>query len=101
MPEQDSESDTTVDDIEESKHTETLQVHNVLNKTIHDEDDSIDNEDELSQEEHVDEIQTYGDNGEQTNLTENKLLTTNFKVKGENQKLRAHSLFNRSTNIQN
>ena len=32
LSEQDSASDTTPDDTEESKTTETLQVHNVCNK---------------------------------------------------------------------
>ena len=41
MSEQDSESDTAADDTEESKPTETLQIHNVSSKTIHHEDDSF------------------------------------------------------------
>ena len=34
--EQDSESDRTTEDEEETNTTETHQIHNVLNKTIHD-----------------------------------------------------------------
>ena len=36
--EQDSESDITTEDEEEPNTTETHQVHNVLNQTIHDEE---------------------------------------------------------------
>ena len=38
--EQDSESDITTQDEEETNTTETHQVHNVLNETIHDEENS-------------------------------------------------------------
>ena len=38
--EQDSESDITTEDEEETNTTETHQVHNVLNETIHDEENS-------------------------------------------------------------
>ena len=62
----DSESDTNNNDTEESETTETLQVHNVLNNTMHDEDDSIHDEDESSEEEHVTEIETHTDNGSKT-----------------------------------
>ena len=41
MSEQDSESDTTVDDTEESKPTKTLQIHNVCNTTMHGEDNQL------------------------------------------------------------
>ena len=50
MSEQDSQSDTTADDTEESKPTETLQIHNVCNTTMHDEDDSIHDEDNSSED---------------------------------------------------
>ena len=46
MSNQDSESDTTTNDTEESKPTETLQIHYVCNTTTYDEDDSIQDEDE-------------------------------------------------------
>ena len=39
--EQDSESDTTTEDEEEPNTTETHQVHNVLNETMHDEENFI------------------------------------------------------------
>ena len=52
MPEQDSESDTSTEDEEESNTTQTLQVHNVLNETHNDQDES-------SEENSVIEIQPY------------------------------------------
>ena len=55
-------------------------MHNVLNNTMHDEDDSIYDEDESSKEENEDEIETHTNNGEQNN----KLLTTKFEIKVEN-----------------
>ena len=38
--EQNSESDITFEDEEQTNTTETYQVHNVLNETIHDEENS-------------------------------------------------------------
>ena len=87
MSEQDSESDTTADDTEAPEPTQTSQTHNVLNNTMHDEDESIYDEDESSEEEHVNEIQPYKENGEQNNVQENKLLTANFEVKVENREV--------------
>ena len=87
ISEQDSESDTTTENEEESNTTEAFQIHNVLNNTMHDEVDSIYDEAESSEEEHVTEIQPYTDNGEQNNKQDNKLLTTNFEVKVENRKV--------------
>ena len=49
-PEQDSESDITTEDEEETNTTEKHQVHNVLNETIHDEEDSSESEDDTSEE---------------------------------------------------
>ena len=86
MSEQISKSDITNDDEEETNTTETHQVHNVLNETIHDEENSSEAENDTSQEENVIEMQTYKNNGEQ-NKPEEKLLTTNFEVKVENQKV--------------
>ena len=53
--EQDSESDTFTEDEEESITTETHQIHNGLNSTMHDEDNSSDPENESSEEENEDE----------------------------------------------
>ena len=83
--EQNSESDITYEDEEETNTTETHQVHNVVNETIHEEENSSEAEDDTSEDENVTEMQTYGNNGEQ-NKQENKLLTTNFEVKVENRK---------------
>ena len=74
--EQSSELYITYEDEEETNTTEIHQVHNVLNQTIHDEENS-------SEDENVTEMQTYGNNGEQ-HKQENKLLNTNFEVKVEN-----------------
>ena len=51
---------------------------------MHDEDDSIHDEHDSSEDENVTEIQTYEDNGEQNNVQENRLLTTNSEVKVKN-----------------
>ena len=57
-----------------------------MNETIHDEENSSEPEDDTSEEENVTEMQTYENNGEQ-NKQEEELLTTNFEVKVENQKV--------------
>ena len=44
--EQDSESDITTEDEQETNTTETHQAHNVLNETIHDEENSSETEDD-------------------------------------------------------
>ena len=54
---------------------------------MHDEDDSTCDEDDLSKEEDVIEIETSTMNGEQNNGKENKLLTINFQVEIENRKV--------------
>ena len=94
MSEQDSECDTTVDDTNESKTIETIPIHNVSNTTMHDQDDSIHDEehlseleDDTSEQNSVNEIQPYTENWKQNNEQDNKLLTTNFEVKVENRKV--------------
>ena len=82
-----SQYDKSTEDEEEAGTTESLQVHNVLNNTMHDEDDSIQDEDDSPEHENITENETYQDNGEQNNVEDNKLLTTNFEVKVENQKV--------------
>ena len=84
--EQDSESDITTEDEEETNTTEKHQVHNVLNQTIHDEENSSETEDDTSEDENVTEIQAYENNGEQ-NKQQEKLLTTNYEVKVKNRKV--------------
>ena len=80
LSEQNSTSDTPTQATEDSKATEIPQGHNVLNKTKHDEDDSSEHKD-------VNEFEPTKENGEQNIGKENKLLSTNFEVKIENQKV--------------
>ena len=86
--EQNSESDITTEDEDETNTTETHQVHNVLNETIHDEENSSEAKDDTSEEQNLNQMQTYENNGKK-NGQENKLLTTptNFEVKVENRKV--------------
>ena len=94
--EQDSESDITTEDEEETNTTETHQVHNVMNETTHDEENVSETEDDTSEEQNLNQMQTYGNNGEQ-NKQEDKLLTTNFEVKVKNRKVEGlitYNLFN-------
>ena len=50
MLEQDSESDITTEDEKETNTTETHHVHNVLNETIHNEENSSETKDNLIHE---------------------------------------------------
>ena len=49
ISEQDSELDTTAEDEEDSETTETFQIHNVSNTTIHDDGNSSEPEDDTSE----------------------------------------------------
>ena len=69
--EQNYESDITTEDEEETNTTETHQVHNVLNETIHDEENSSEAEDDKSEEQNLNQMQTYENNGEQKNKKTN------------------------------
>ena len=73
--EQNSESDITYEDEQETNTTETHQVHNGLNETTHQEENVSETEDDTSEDENVTELQTYGNNGEQSKQEE-ELLTT-------------------------
>ena len=53
-----------------------------MNETIHEDDDSL----AEPEEENMNEMQTYENNGEQNNAQEVELLTTNFGVKVGNRK---------------
>ena len=53
-----------------------------MNETIHEDDDSS----AEPEEENMNEMQTYENNGEQNNAQEVELLTTNFGVKVGNRK---------------
>ena len=57
-----------------------------MNETIHDEENSSEAEDDTSEEQNLNEMQTYENNGEQSKQ-EDKLLTTNFEVKVKNRKV--------------
>ena len=81
MSEQDSASETTADDTEESKPAETLQVHNVLNKTTHAENDS-------SEDEHITELEPPKDNGEQFLEKRTNSLLPTLKLKLKTEKLK-------------
>ena len=57
-----------------------------MNETIHDEENSSEAEDDKSEEQNLNQMQTYERNGEQ-NKQEEKLLTTNFEVNVKNRKV--------------
>ena len=65
MSEQDSKSDITTEDEKVTNTTETHQVHNVLNKTIHHEGNSSETEDDTLKEQNLNQMQTYENNREQ------------------------------------
>ena len=76
MSKQDSESDINIDDTqdEQNPHTsETLQIHNVHNKTMHDKDDSIHDEYDTSEDENITEIDIHEDYGEKIHETEESI----------------------------
>ena len=78
--EQKSTSDIYIENQDDSKSLETSQVHNVLNNFIPNEIDSHTVED-------VTEIELPKVNGEQNNVKEDELLTTNFEMQTENRKV--------------
>ena len=80
MSEEDSTSDTSTQQEEESKAIEIPQVHNILNNTTHDENDT-------SEDEHVAELEPYTENGEQDMEKRTNSLLPIFKLKWENRKM--------------
>ena len=85
--EQDSESDITTEDEEETNTTETHQVHNVLNETIHDEENSSENKDnsihheyDTSENENTIEIETFEHYGEKIHETEESIPVETSQV---------------------
>ena len=78
--EQNSASDIYIENQEDSKSLETSQVHSVLNNSIPNEIDSHTVED-------VTEIELPKENGEQNNVKEDELLSTNFEMESENRKV--------------
>ena len=61
MSKQDSESDINVDDTQHQENPQTpeLQIHNTYNTTMHDEDDVIHDEYDTSEDENINEIETF------------------------------------------
>ena len=73
MSKQNSESDINIDDTQdqENSHTsETLQIHNIYNTTMHDKDDSTHDEYDTSEDEKITETETYQHYGEKMHETE-------------------------------
>ena len=87
MSEPDSESDTSTEGEEETNTAQTFQIHNGLNDSMHDEENSSENGNDTSGENSVNAIQPCTENGDENNVQENELLTTNFEVKVENKKV--------------
>ena len=72
-----STSGTPTEATDESKPIEIPQVHTVINKSTHDEEDS-------SEDKSVTEFKPAKESRVQNIVKENKLLSTNFAVKIEN-----------------
>ena len=73
MSKLDYESDITIDDTqdEQNSHTsETQQIHNTYDTTMHDKDDLIHDEYDTSEAENISEIGTYEYYGEKIHETE-------------------------------
>ena len=83
MSKQDSESDINVDETQhqENPHTpETLQIHNIYNTTIHDDDDSIHDEYDTSENQNISKIETFEHYGEKIHETEESIPTETSQV---------------------
>ena len=83
MSKQDSESDINIDDTQDQENSqtpETLQIHNVYNTTMHDKDDSIHDEYDISEDDNITEIETYEHYGEKIHETEESKHTETFQV---------------------
>ena len=81
MSKQNSESDISVDDIQdqENSHTpETLQIHNVYNTTMHAKVDSMHDEYDTSKHENITEIETYEHYWEKIHETEETISYRNI-----------------------
>ena len=91
MSKQDYESDINVDDTqhqENSQAPETLQIHNVYNTTMHDKDDSMHDEYDISEDKNITEIEACEHYGEKIHETEESKPTETSQV---------HSVFNKAT----
>ena len=83
MSKQDSESDINVDDTQhpENSHTpEALQIHNTYNTTMHDEDNSIHDEYDTSENKNTIEIETFEQYAEKIHETEESILIETSQV---------------------
>ena len=78
--EQDSESDITTEDEEETNTSETLQIHDTYNTTMHDKDDLIHDEYDTSEDENIIEIETFEHYGEKIHETEESIPTEASQV---------------------
>ena len=83
MSKQDSEFDINVDDTQDALNPytpETLQIHNTYNTTMHDKDNSIHNEYDTSENEHIIESETFEDFGEQIYEIEESIPVETYQV---------------------
>ena len=83
MSKQDSESDINVDDTQyqdNSETPETLQICNVYNTTMYENDDSIHDEYDTSEDENITEIETYEHYREKFHETEESKPTETSQV---------------------
>ena len=83
MSKQDSESDINVDETQhqENPHkSETLQIHNIYNTTMHDKDDLMHHEYDTSEDENITEMETYEDYGEKIHESEESIPTETSQV---------------------
>ena len=83
MSKQDSEFDINVLDTQDEQNSctpETLQIHNTYNTTIHDNDDLIHDENNISENENIIEIETYEHYGEKIHETEESKSTETSQI---------------------
>ena len=79
MSKQDSESDINVDDTQDEQNTQTPETLQ-NNTTMHDKDDSIQDEYDTSEDENITEIETYEDFGEKIHETEESIPVETSQV---------------------
>ena len=83
MSKQNSESDINIDDTQDQENphrSETLQIHNIYDTTMHDKDDLIHDEYDTSEDENITEIETYEHYGETIHETEESIPTETSQV---------------------
>ena len=83
MSKQNSESDINVDETQdqENPHTsETLQIHNICNTTMHNKDNSIHDEYDTSEDKNIIEIDTFEDFGENIHEAEESIPVETSQV---------------------